>query len=152
MGDRYYTDIELPELPAGQPATPEAGFISVYGREGKLITKDSAGVETVHQGNPAGLGFKVWRGRVQSNANGEFAIDYTSAGFSAAPTVSVSAESPSTGTVQDRAWATLQGQPTAQGCAGYTLRGQVVVAILIGGAVTVRTAPSTWVNVIAIGE
>lgn len=94
----------------------------------------------------------MWRGRVQSNASGEFSVDYASAGFSSDPTVSVSAESPSTGTVQDRAWATLQGQPTAQGCAGYTLRGQLIITILLGGAVTTRTAPSTWVNVVAIGE
>lgn len=132
------------------PAGPqgEQGIQGIQGEQGLTGPQGPQGP----QGNPADLGFKVWRGRVQSNANGEFVIDYTSAGFSAAPTVSVSAESPSTGTVQDRAWATLKGQPTAQGCAGYTLRGQLIITILLGGAATTRTAPSTWVNVIAIGE
>lgn len=138
-----------PEGPQG-PAGPQ-GPQGPQGIQGEIGPQGPAGPQGP-QGEPADFALKVWRGRVQSNANGEFAIDYTSAGFSAAPTVSVSAESPSTDTVQNRAWATLQGQPTAQGCAGYTLRGQLIVTILLGGAVTTRTAPSTWVNVVAIGE
>lgn len=95
---------------------------------------------------------KVWRGRVTSNGNGVFTIDYSSAGFTEAPRVEVSAESLDTDTVRDRAWATLRGTPTASSASGYTLRGQLIVAIVVGGAFTVRTAPNTAVNVIAIGK
>lgn len=95
---------------------------------------------------------KVWRGRVTSDADGIFTIDYSSAGFTEAPRVEVAAESPDTGTVQDRSWATLRGTPTASSASGYTLRGERVVTILVGGSATVRTAPNTAVNVIAIGK
>lgn len=95
---------------------------------------------------------KVWRGRVTSDADGVFTIDYSTAGFTEAPRVEVSAESTDTGTVQDRAWATLRGTPTASSASGYTLRGQLTVTIFIGGSVTVRTAPNTAVDVIAIGK
>lgn len=95
---------------------------------------------------------KIWRGLVTSDANGVFTIDYSSAGFTEPPRVEVSAESPDTGTVQDRAWATLRGTPTASSASGYTLRGQLIITILLGGAATTRTAPNTAVNVIAIGR
>lgn len=95
---------------------------------------------------------KVWRGRVTSDANGVFTIDYSSAGFTEAPRVEVSAESPNTDTIQDRAWATLRGTPTTSAASGYTLRGDNIVTILVGGSVTVRSAPNTAVNVIAIGR
>ena len=95
---------------------------------------------------------KVWRGEVTANGNGDFAVDYSSAGFTSPPIVSVTAESADTGTVRDRAWATLRGTPTATGCNGYALRGQLIVTILIGGAVTVRTAPGTVIHVTAIGS
>lgn len=95
---------------------------------------------------------KVWRGRVTSNADGVFTVDYSTAGFTEAPRVQVSAESPNTGTIQDRAWATLRGTPTTSSASGYTLRGDLTVTILFGGSPTVRTAPNTAVNVIAIGK
>lgn len=95
---------------------------------------------------------KVWRGRVTSDANGIFTIDYSSAGFTEAPRVEVSAESPDTGTIQDRAWATLRGTPTTSAASGYTLRGQLIGTISVGGEPTVRAAPNTAVNVIAIGR
>lgn len=95
---------------------------------------------------------KVWRGRVTSNADGVFTVDYSSAGFTEAPMVEVSAESPGTDTVRDRAWATLRGTPTTSSASGYTLRGDLIVTILLGGSSTVRTAPNTAVNVIAIGK
>lgn len=49
MGDRFYNDVELPELPPGTPATPAPGFMSVYARDGKLVTKNDAGQEVVHE-------------------------------------------------------------------------------------------------------
>jgi hypothetical protein len=41
MTDRFYKDIEVPNLAAGDnvPTAPDAGFIQLYGRDGKLIVK-----------------------------------------------------------------------------------------------------------------
>lgn len=49
MADRFYNDIEVPVLPPGSPPAPAGGFLSVYGRDGKLVTKNAAGVEVVHE-------------------------------------------------------------------------------------------------------
>ena len=48
MADRFYKDIELPDLvDTSGLATPDNGFIQVYGKSGKLAYMDSTGVETV---------------------------------------------------------------------------------------------------------
>ena len=41
MTDRFYKDIEVPNLAAGDavPTAPDAGFIQIYGRDGKLVVK-----------------------------------------------------------------------------------------------------------------
>lgn len=48
MSDRFYKDIELPDLPLSVaiPA-PSTGFIQLVGREGKLSFTDAAGKETI---------------------------------------------------------------------------------------------------------
>lgn len=48
MADRFYKDVELPDLQEGvslQP--PQSGFIQIYGRAKKLAFTDSDGAETV---------------------------------------------------------------------------------------------------------
>lgn len=48
MADRFYNDIELPDLvDTSGLAAPDNGFIQVYGKGGKLAYMDSTGVETV---------------------------------------------------------------------------------------------------------
>lgn len=48
MADRFYNDIELPDLvDSSGLAAPGNGFIQVYGKSGKLAYMDSVGVETV---------------------------------------------------------------------------------------------------------
>lgn len=48
MADRFYKDIELPDLvDTSGLAAPDNGFIQVYGKSGKLAYMDSTGVETV---------------------------------------------------------------------------------------------------------
>ena len=48
MSDRFYKDIELPDLAVGvNPPTPDEGFIQLYGRNKTLVWKDSLGVEHV---------------------------------------------------------------------------------------------------------
>lgn len=48
MADRFYNDIELPDLvDTSGLAAPDNGFIQVYGKSGKLAYMDSTGVETV---------------------------------------------------------------------------------------------------------
>lgn len=46
MADRFYKDIELPEL-ANSPLPPDAGFVQLYGKDKKLAIMDSDGVETI---------------------------------------------------------------------------------------------------------
>lgn len=49
MSDRFYKDIEVPSLPnsANLPA-PDDGFISIYGKNGKLATKNASNVEVIY--------------------------------------------------------------------------------------------------------
>lgn len=53
MADRFYKDIEIPDLAAGVTLEPPpVGHIQVYGREKQLAWTDSDGVEHVAgQGN-----------------------------------------------------------------------------------------------------
>jgi hypothetical protein len=48
MADRFYKDIEVPDLQGSSalPA-PDAGFIQVFGRKGKLAYQASTGSEVV---------------------------------------------------------------------------------------------------------
>lgn len=60
MGDRFYNDVELPELPPDSPATPAPGFVALYGRAGRAYSKDSAGNEVLLGGGnmaPASTAF-----------------------------------------------------------------------------------------------
>lgn len=95
---------------------------------------------------------KQWVGVVQSDANGDFTVDWSAAGFTQPPfSVMVTAFSPVTGTVRDRAWATMRTGFTATQGQGYTLRGNLLVFVLGGGGETVRTAPNVPVHVVAWG-
>lgn len=47
MSDRFYRDIEIPDLTDEVLEPPPAGFIQVFGRNNKLAYSDSNGVETV---------------------------------------------------------------------------------------------------------
>lgn len=94
---------------------------------------------------------KIWTGTVTSDGNGDFTVNYSSAGFTAPPMVTVAALSTNTDTVSDKAWATLRETPTATSANGYTLRGALIVTLLRGGGETVRDAGSVVVQVHAIG-
>lgn len=88
---------------------------------------------------------KIWYGTVVTDTNGEFTINYASAGFTQPPVVTVTAALTTT-TVADRAWATL-GSVTATSASGYAIRGITLLLL----ATTIRTAPSTTIMVHAIG-
>jgi hypothetical protein len=45
VADRFYKDIELPVV--SSVPTPDAGFVSLYGKGDKLAVKNSAGVEVL---------------------------------------------------------------------------------------------------------
>jgi hypothetical protein len=89
---------------------------------------------------------KIWYGLVTSDVNGDFTVDYSSAGFTVAPVVTATARL-STATMEDRAWATLSTVQTTTTAAGYTLRGTA----LVGNGSTIRIAPNTVVMIMAIG-
>lgn len=60
MADRFYNDIELPDLvDSSGLAAPGNGFIQVYGKSGKLAYMDSTGVETVVDMTAGGSSFTV---------------------------------------------------------------------------------------------
>lgn len=90
---------------------------------------------------------KIWYGTVTSDTNGDFTINYSSAGFTIAPVIHVTALSPVTSVISDRVWATLQGTPTTTSASGYTMRGITLVVL----GVAVRIAPNTTVMVMAVG-
>lgn len=48
MSDRFFNDIELPDLPSEiSLQTPENGFIQIFGRIGKLALTNSQGIESI---------------------------------------------------------------------------------------------------------
>ena len=97
---------------------------------------------------PIAATFKVWTGISVSDTNGEFTVDYSSAGFVNPPQVYVSAlqTEPS---AQNRVWATLSGSVTNVQAVGYTLRGTALT--LVGLGPTVRQAPNATVQIMAVG-
>ena len=46
MADRFYKDIEVPDVTTSPPA-PDAGFVQIYGRGGKLAYRASTGPEVI---------------------------------------------------------------------------------------------------------
>jgi len=46
MTDRFYKDIELPDVSVS-PSAPDSGFIQVYGKGGKLAYQNATGAETI---------------------------------------------------------------------------------------------------------
>lgn len=49
MGDRFYKDIEVPNLADSSAiGTDDPNFISVYAKNGKLASKDADNVETIY--------------------------------------------------------------------------------------------------------
>lgn len=45
MADRFYKDIEIPEKPSSPGTPPTAGFVQLYGRNGRVYMLNSAGIE-----------------------------------------------------------------------------------------------------------
>lgn len=151
----------------GYSFTPSAGGSSLSDDAPQdLGTTAAAGIDTdgsrsdhVHAKNVRFFGsggevtaqVKVWTGTVTSDGNGDFTVNYSSAGFTSPPMVTVSALSTTTNTIRDKEWATLRETPTTTSANGYTLRGNLIVSILLGGAETVRDAGNVVVQVHAIG-
>ena len=89
---------------------------------------------------------------VQSDANGDFTVDWSAAGFTQPPfSVTATALGLPASLVRDRAWATMRSDITTTQGKGYTLRGALIVSILIGGTESIRTAPNVAVHVVAWG-
>lgn len=89
---------------------------------------------------------KIWYGTAVSDANGEFTVNYATAGFTTVPVIHVTATL-TTATLTDRAWATLAANATTTSVSGYVIRG---TGILIGG-ISLRTSPNTPVMIMAVG-
>lgn len=131
-----------------------ANIRSITAGRGMTVTQNTSDVNVgstafplVYNSSGAAASPKIWYGQVTSDANGDFTINYASAGFTAPPIIHVTALATTTATISDRAWATLQGTPTATTASGYTMRG--ITLLVLGTAV--RTAPTTTVMCMAVG-
>lgn len=91
-------------------------------------------------------GTKAWYGTATTDANGDWSVDITPAGFSASPVVLVGGELNTT-TVTDQVWATVRTRSSTT-IAGTAIRG-VVLAVL--GATLRRAAAGATVHVLAVG-
>lgn len=111
-----------------------------------VTTVGSTQFPLVFNGSGAAASPKIWYGTVTSDVNGEFTINISTAGFTLAPIVTVSAQL-SAAALIDRAWATLSIAPTTTSVSGYTLRGNPIT----GSGDSVRLAPNVTVNIMAIG-
>ena len=79
MADRFYKDIELPDVSASTTlATPDVGFIQIYGKGSKLAYKNSAGTEVVLE-NAAQTGVSIDGGNSATTyTNASVRIDFGS--------------------------------------------------------------------------
>lgn len=111
-----------------------------------VTTVGSTAFPLVFNGSGAAASPKIWYGTVTSDANGLFTVNTSTAGFTVAPVVTVSAQL-SAAALIDRAWATLSIAPTTTSVSGYTLRGNPIT----GSGDSVRFAPNVTVNIMAIG-
>lgn len=119
----------------GITASTVSGVTNVSSTEFPLVFNGSGAVASP----------KIWIGVVTSDASGVFTVNLSSAGFTAAPVVTVNANV-TTATVSNRVWATCSSV-SATTATGYTLRG----INLSGNGETIRIAPTTAVMVMAIG-
>lgn len=134
---------DLSDSPAQDLGTSSAGTSDEASRADHVHEKNT---RLYNSGGEVASPIKIWTGKVTTDGDGSLTVDYSSAGFSAPPVVSLSAHSDSTNTTRDRAWSTLQGSPTATSARIYTIRGA-----LISGASSIRTAPNVKVDVMAVG-
>lgn len=101
---------------------------------------------------PASVKIKQFVAVVQSDGNGNFNVDWSAAGFTQPPfNVQVTAFANPGADPEDRAWATMISGFNAQGGAGHTLQGRIIVSIILGGGRTVVAAPNINVHVSAMG-
>lgn len=155
MADRFFFDIELPDL-ASSPAAPEAGFIQHYGLNGRPAARNSGGRVFEHPRLYVGASerpevLKIWTGTASTNGDGQVTVDYSAAGFTQTPNIQF-APNMNTGTQQDRCFAGSIMSASVTSATLQVLRGQVIIAILIGGAQATRPAPSGInVHVLAVG-
>lgn len=151
-GERGPQGIDGPQGPEG-PEGPqgERGPQGEEGPQGDMGPQGPAGIIPIY--NEAGLidqGLvKSWVGTAVSNGGGVFSVDWSSAGFSQVFHVHATAYSGATAP-EDHPQAVI-GSFDKNGATGYTIRGRVIVSILIGGAPTLRTVPNTAVTVFAWG-
>ncbi|WYN05085.1 minor tail protein [Pseudomonas phage UNO-G1W1] len=111
-----------------------------------VTTVGSTQFPLVFNGSGAAASPKIWYGTATSDVNGLFTVNISTAGFTLAPVVTVSAQL-SAAALIDRAWATLSIAPTTTSVSGYTLRGNPIT----GSGDSVRLAPNVTVNIMAIG-
>lgn len=142
-----------PQYTTTAEAAAAAPIQSIVGGRG-ITASTLSGVTTVgstqfplvYNGGGQAASPKIWYGTVTSDANGLFTANISSAGFTLAPVVTVTAQL-SAAALIDRAWATMSTAPTTTSVAGYTLRGNPIT----GSGDSVRFAPNTTVHIMAVG-
>lgn len=87
MADRFFFDIELPDL-ASSPGTPEAGFIQLYGLQGRPAARNSGGRvfeadrHYTADGEVTAAPVKHWYG-IATTSDGAWTANISAAGFNA---------------------------------------------------------------------
>ncbi len=89
---------------------------------------------------------KIWRGSATTDAQGNFSVDYSAAGFADVPDVFVVGVV-NAAAATDKVWATVTTR-TSTGATGSALRG--LVMLVLGASVRVAAAGAT-VSVLAVG-
>lgn len=88
MGDRFYKDIEVPNVTDSSAiGTNDPNFISVYAKDGKLASKDADNVETVYGVGSTTTELRVDGGMAATTFNNYLLrLDFGSGGATINPT------------------------------------------------------------------
>jgi hypothetical protein len=142
--------LNLPGV-AAFPVAPAAGDTLRLTSTGRAYTFNGTiwvGATPVFDGGGVVTDAKIWRGTTTTDANGDWAVDLSSAGFTSAPDVFPTGRL-NTATVTDMVWGSTLRTVTATAAAGTLIRG-VVLTLL--GATLRRAGAGATVHVLAIGS
>lgn len=86
-----------------------------------------------------------------TDGSGNASIDMSAAGFSAIPIITAIAVNASGTAAQDRAWINITSNTTASQVNLTSVRGRIIIAIVLGGGATCEAAPNTLFMLRAVG-
>lgn len=155
MSDRFYTDVELPDL-GSDAATPEAGFVTFYGKTKRPFARNSDGEvfdlasPLIHMGSSTKtVKTQIVCMTVQTAADGTLAVTFSTP-FKTGTVPNVQLTPLATLTTQPTI-AEISTTPTATGVAIKTYRTKTQ-GVLLGGTINPTQEQQAFVMLTAIGE